>query len=100
MAKVGIGGAGYTPAVAVTLQPSWSLAVTCTTAVPVIGMVYCADVLLVLMLIGSGDHTKVEGVAAEPAGVTLTTAMEFPQVAWRADALSKGAGVIVEVTTR
>jgi len=100
--KVGYGGAGRTVALAVTLQPSGSEAVTVTIigGVDPVGIWYCPVVVEELRLKGVGDHMREEGFAADPDGVTCTMANVLPQVACKAEATSRGAGVMVLCTMR
>jgi len=70
-----MGGAGNTLSVVTILQPTGST----TEIVTVIGLaptgnVYCAVVDVLFIVNGLGDQMSEAGLAAEPEGVTCTTA--------------------------
>ena len=95
IANVGVGGAGFTFTVEVIVQPKGSTAVIETNKGELVGSEQVPTVVAVFKVNGVGAHVKLDGFAAEPEGVTVTTAEVPPQLACATEAKSNGAGVMV-----
>jgi hypothetical protein len=63
-------------------------------------MEYVADVDVPLTLNAAGAQVMEAGVAAEPEGVRVITAVEAQQTAWATVPNNNGAGVMLALITR